>query len=168
MGMKTENKSELNLIEMYVKEGVVYMKYLFYIFIISVFTFTLLTGCATFPGINLGRLELESDDVHVKVAFNDDDRRIIHDYYNKKYKYKKHKDLPPGLAKKKKLPPGLQKQLVRNGTLPAGLAKRHLPAELEEKLPPLPKGYVRLKIGGDIVLLNEKTQVIVDIIYNEG
>lgn len=123
-------------------------------------------GCASIPHINSGVIGVGTDDVQVQVAFNDHDRRIIHDYYSTNKR--KHKRLPPGLAKKRKLPPGLQKQLERNGQLPPGLAKRHLPYQLEERLSPLPRGFVRIKVGGDVVLMNEKTEVIVDIIYNVG
>jgi hypothetical protein len=76
--------------------------------------------------------------------------------------------MPPGLAKKKKLPHGLQKQLKKNGKLPPGLAKRNLPRELEDRLSQIPRGYVRLKVGMDIVLMNEETEVIVDILYDIG
>jgi hypothetical protein len=73
--------------------------------------------------------------------------------------------LPPGLAKKDRLPPGLEKQLVRNGTLPPGLQKRLYPApvELERQLPPPPPDCAHVLISGHIVLLNRKTNVIVDV-----
>jgi hypothetical protein len=142
------------------------MNQLTYISIISVFLFMLLNGCATFPQINSGIFEVETDDVQVKIAFTDNDRRFIHNYYrNNKIK---RKGLPPGLAKKGKLPPGLQKQLKKKGTLPRGLAKRSLPHDLQERLSPLPRGYVRLKVGSDIILMNGKTEVIVDIIHDIG
>jgi len=76
--------------------------------------------------------------------------------------------LPPGLAKKDNLPPGLQKQLEKNGKLPPGIAKRNLPHELEDKLSPLPRGYVRLQVGGDIILMNNGSGVIVEIIHDIG
>jgi len=73
--------------------------------------------------------------------------------------------LPPGLAKKDRLPPGLEKQLVRNGTLPPGLQKRLYPApvELERRLPPPPPDCAHVLISGHIVLLNRKTNLIVDV-----
>ena len=73
--------------------------------------------------------------------------------------------LPPGLAKKDRLPPGLEKQLVRNGTLPPGLEKRWYPApvELERRLPPPPPDCAHVLISGHIVLLNRKTNIIVDV-----
>jgi hypothetical protein len=142
------------------------VKQLLYLNITNLFLLILVSGCASFPQINSGIFGIETENVAVKVAFNDNDRRLIHDYYsNKKIK---HKGLPPGLAKKGKLPPGLQKQLKRNGKLPPGLAKRSLPYDLEERLSPISRGYVRLKVAGDIVLMNKKTEVIVDIIHDIG
>ncbi len=76
--------------------------------------------------------------------------------------------LPPGLAKRDRLPPGLEKQLRERGTLPPGLQKRvqPLPVELERQLHRLPTGYRRVVIGGNVILMNEKTAVIYDIIRN--
>lgn len=73
--------------------------------------------------------------------------------------------LPPGLAKKDRLPPGLEKQLVRNGTLPPGLQKRFypVPVELERRLPPPPPDCAHVLISGHIVLLNRRTNLIVDV-----
>jgi hypothetical protein len=73
--------------------------------------------------------------------------------------------LPPGLAKKDRLPPGLEKQLVRNGTLPPGLQKRSypVPVELEHRLPPPPPDCANVLISGHILLLNRKTNLIVDV-----
>jgi hypothetical protein len=164
------------------------MKQFFFINIISLFLLILFTGCASFPNIISGNFGIKTDDAQIQVAFADKDRRIIYDYYNpKKIKHKnyykrkkiknkdyykqnkiKHKGLPPGLAKKGQLPPGLQKQVQKNGKLPPGLAKRNLPYKLEVRLSPLPRGYVRLKVGGDIVLMNEETKVIIDVIYDIG
>ncbi len=74
--------------------------------------------------------------------------------------------LPPGLAKRDRLPPGLEKQLRERGTLPPGLQKKvqPLPFELERQLRRLPTGYRRVVIGGNVILMNEKTSVIYDII----
>ena len=76
--------------------------------------------------------------------------------------------LPPGLAKRDRLPPGLEKQLRERGTLPPGLQKKvqPLPVELERQLHRLPTGYRRVVIGGNVILMNEKTATIYDIIRN--
>jgi hypothetical protein len=85
--------------------------------------------------------------------------------------YDEHRDqLPPGLAKKDHLPPGLEKQLVRRGTLPSGLQKRlqPCPEELERRLPPAPPDCAHVVIGGHLVLLNRKTNIVVDIFHFES
>ena len=74
--------------------------------------------------------------------------------------------LPPGLAKREALPPGLQRQLEKNGTLPPGLQKKiqPLPAKLENRLPVVPEGTRRIVLGGNVILLDETTSTILDII----
>jgi hypothetical protein len=66
------------------------------------------------------------------------------------------------------LPPGLEKQLRERGKLPTGLEKKlqPLPPELERQLRVLPTGYRRVAIGGHVILMNEKTAVIYDMIRN--
>ena len=104
---------------------------------------------------------------------HDDDDRDEHsasryDYHEQAIRgwYSASEDhLPPGLGKKDRLPPGLEKQLVRNGTLPPGLQKRLYPApiELERRLPPAPPDCSHVLVSGHIVLLNRKTNLIVDV-----
>ena len=45
------------------------------------------------------------------------------------------------------------------------LEGRRLPADLEQSLSRLPGGYVRVKVGGDVVLLDEKTRIVFDVIW---
>ena len=133
-----------------------------------IFVMGLGSGCVTYTGIDSGSVEIHQDDVHLRVAFNDRDRGYIDDYYNhyrKKHRKKYGKHMPPGLAKKGKLPPGHQKRLEKHGALPPGLTRYYLPVELEERLSPLPSGYARVRVGGDIVLLDEATQIAVDIVF---
>lgn len=74
--------------------------------------------------------------------------------------------LPPGLAKRETLPPGLQMHLDKNGTLPPGLQKKihPLPRDLERRLRVLPTGYKRVVIAGNVILMNEKTSRIYDLV----
>jgi hypothetical protein len=95
-------------------------------------------------------------------VFSRSEREIITKYFHGGYS-----NLPPGLAKRNSdLPPGLQKQLAKNGTLPPGLQKRltPFPPDLERRLPPLPDIYRRGSIGSSVVLIDRKTQRILDII----
>jgi len=100
--------------------------------------------------------------------FLPEERRIIEEYYHKGKKGKQ-KGLPPGLAKRGgKLPPGLQKQLDRNGQLPPGLQKRlePLPADLDRRLPRLPEYWERVVLERDVILIDRRTNRILDIIEN--
>lgn len=74
----------------------------------------------------------------------------------KKFKAKKfkHKSLPPGLAK----------QLHRNGILPPGLRRNYLPPGLSSRLPGLPPGQARVLVGNDVLLIQQATGLILDIL----
>jgi hypothetical protein len=103
-----------------------------------------------------------SDNRGVRIVFSVRDRDTIRDYYQER-----NSNLPPGLAKRNgNLPPGLQKHLERDGTLPPGLQKRvqPFPGELERRLPRLPDAYQRVTLGVDILILDRRTQRIVDIV----
>jgi hypothetical protein len=97
--------------------------------------------------------------------FLPEERKIITEYYHRS---SPPKGLPPGLSKKNKLPPGLQKQLDRNGKLPPGLQKRlePLPQDLEVRLPRLPEEWERVVLQEHVVLIDRRTQRILDIIEN--
>ena len=109
------------------------------------------------------------DKHHKKDKRDDDDAyRYNYNYHREEIRgwYSENANqLPPGLAKKDRLPPGLEKQLVRNGTLPPGLQKRlyPVPVELERRLPPPPPDCAHVLVSGHIVLLNRKTNLIVDL-----
>jgi len=111
---------------------------------------------------------------------DEDDHRRGGDYRGDYYRvqdrqemrrwYAEHRDgLPPGLAKRDQLPPGLEKQLVRRGTLPPGLQKRiqPCPPDLERRLPPPPPDSAHVIIGGHIVLMNRRTNVVLDVFHLE-
>ena len=97
-------------------------------------------------------------------SYSDHDRDEMHHWYEE------HRaGLPPGLAKRDQLPPGLERQLVRRGTLPPGLQKRiqPCPPDLERRLPPPPPDCAHVVIGAHIVLLNRRTNVVLDIFHFE-
>ncbi len=100
--------------------------------------------------------------------FLPEERRAIEDYY-RHGKSGKAKGLPPGLAKRGgNLPPGLQRHLEKNGQLPPGLQKRldPLPADLDRRLPSLPDYWERVVLENDVILLDRRTNRILDIIEN--
>jgi hypothetical protein len=110
--------------------------------------------------------EQESSGVAVEIhVFTRDEVRTIKAWFGEPSNLR---GLPPGLAKREHLPPGLQRQLVRNGKLPPGLEKKvqPLPRELEVRLPKLPEGRRRIVISGNIILWDDKTSTVLDIIAN--
>lgn len=116
----------------------------------------LVAGCATHAATS-GRVVVTDGNTRVAVVITDGDRRLIQDYYHPK----KGKGLPPGLAKREQLPPGLAKR----DRLPPGLQGEPLPPDLERRLSPLSPDYVRIRVGRDIVLMERRTRVAVDIAY---
>jgi hypothetical protein len=98
--------------------------------------------------------------------FLPEERRIIENYYRSGGP---SKGLPPGLAKRGgKLPPGLQKHLEKNGRLPPGLQKRlePLPQDLNAQLPRLPDYWERVILDRDVILVDQRSNRILDIIEN--
>jgi len=112
-------------------------------------------------------------------------QRILHDYYARnanawlvanpdqgepdqgkpgKNQKNKHKNLPPGIAKKGALPPGIAKQLVRNGHVPPGLEYHPLPPDLIVQLPPLAPDYRYVIADDRVMLIQAATNVILDIL----
>ena len=107
-------------------------------------------------------------DVKRPSHFLPDERRMIEEYYRRGEKGKS-KGLPPGLAKRGgNLPPGLQKHLQKNGQLPPGLQKRlePLPVDLDRRLPRLPDYWERVVLEKDVILIDRRSNRILDIIEN--
>jgi len=102
-------------------------------------------------------------DANVHIVFGDGELGMIRAWFGDSHNLQ---GLPPGLAKRDSLPPGLQRQLQRNGTLPPGLEKRqvyNVPDDLSRRLPTLISGISRVIVGGNILLVDDRTQVILDI-----
>ena len=100
---------------------------------------------------------------HGKHSYRDHDREVLSWYHDHEG------NLPPGLAKRDRLPPGLEKQLVVRGTLPPGLQKKIQPAppELVRILPPPPPDCEHVVIGGNLVLVNRRSWLVVDVFHFE-
>jgi hypothetical protein len=87
----------------------------------------------------------------VDVRFSSSDTRIISNYYGNHLQ---------------QLPPGLQKKVQRGGTLPPGWPKKvqAFPVDLERQLPPIPVGCRRVVYGPTAMLIQDATNVVLDII----
>lgn len=133
--------------------------------------FLVISGCHGRPVVRgEGSVVIHDGSTRVAVVFSDVDRRHIHDYYQSRYQERHRHDrrkthtkrLPPGLAKREQLPPGLAKR----ERLPPGLSGERLPHALERRLSPLPTGVLRLRIGAGVVLMDERTRVVLDVIQD--
>lgn len=79
----------------------------------------------------------------MQIYFNADDRRYLNDYYcGHDWHYWANR-YPANQ------PPGLYKPMVRNGHRPPGLERQRVPFpyEIERRLCPLPRNYVRFMLG---------------------
>jgi len=129
-----------------------------------------LTACSslawTFPqgkGSGRGAAVGQGEENERGRAFGADQEKMVRDWFSDR---RNLAGLPPGLAKREQLPPGLQRQLQRNGQLPPGLQRQlqPLPAALEQLLPGLSPGLKRGVIGDNLVLIEETSQMVLDII----
>jgi Ni/Co efflux regulator RcnB len=98
--------------------------------------------------------------------FNDQQRTVVRDYYAQNYSERKR--CPPGLAKKNNgcMPPGRAPQWVVGQPVPRGVTSYAVPQPVIMQLPPAPYGYRYSRIGGDIVLIQQQNNLIVDIIQS--
>jgi hypothetical protein len=96
-----------------------------------------------------------------RIIFTEPERVLVRDWFRTN-----RRNLPPGLAKRDRLPPGLEKQLRERGTLPPGLQKRMhpVPVALERRLPRLPERHRRVVLGGHLIVLDDETGLIHDVI----
>jgi len=103
----------------------------------------------------------DDDRDHDRQYYSDHDRDEMRGWYRNQGDH-----LPPGLAKRDRLPPGLERQLQVRGTLPPGLQKKMVrcPEELEQRLPPPPPGCAHFFIGGNVVLVNRSSFLVLDIV----
>ena len=96
--------------------------------------------------------------------FNDQQRTLVREYYVNTYSNRKN--CPPGLAKKGNgcLPPGQAHSWAVGQPIPRGVTIYAVPQPVIVQLPPAPYGYRYARIGGDIVLVQQQNNLIVDII----
>ncbi len=145
-----------------------------------------------------GDVTVRDGNTSVSVGYSNRDRAAIEDYYRRHREsdreYRRHRDddehydededrgrghgrgMPPGLAKRGgDLPPGLAMRhslppgLARNDRLPEDVQYEPLPRDLERRLPPLPsRDYIRVRVGTDLLILNKKTRVVIDMVQGLG
>lgn len=98
-------------------------------------------------------------DVVTATVLSEIERRLIGDYF----RTTPTAALPPGLAKQGKVPPGIARQIQRGQRLPPEVAMLPLPDDLLRRLPPR-AGATPVVVGSDVVLVQEGTRLILDIL----
>src|SRR4051794_3158705 len=106
----------------------------------------------------------ERHDIKPGTYFNDQHRTFAREYYSEHYGH--GRNCPPGLAKKNNgcLPPGQARKWDVGQPIPRGVTVYSVPQPVLVHLPPAPYGYRYARIGGDIVLVQQQNNLIVDII----
>jgi len=106
----------------------------------------------------------ERQDIKPGTYFNDQHRTFAREYYSEHYGH--GRNCPPGLAKKNNgcLPPGQARKWDVGQPIPRGVTVYSVPQPVLVRLPPAPYGYRYARIGGDIVLVQQQNNLIVDII----
>lgn len=128
----------------------------------------LMGGCVEYGAplqTHLVQATVREGNTTLSVTFSDGDRRAIHDYYaaaSGPGRGRGHGHNPHGSFDE--LPPGIRKQIHQGKGLPPGLERHRLPDALEARLSPLPDGYIRLRVGTDFVLMDTRTNLVVDMI----
>ena len=104
------------------------------------------------------------EDIRPGTYFNDHNRTRVREYYSQHYG--NGRNCPPGLAKKNNgcLPPGQARNWAVGQPIPRGVVIYSVPQPVLVQLPPAPYGYRYARIGGDIVLVRQQNNLIVDII----
>ncbi len=106
----------------------------------------------------------EREEIKQGAYFNDQQRTFVREYYTTTYRDGRR--CPPGLAKKNNgcLPPGQVRNWVVGQPVPRNVTVYSVAQPVIRMLPPAPYGYRYARIGGDIVLVQQQNNVIVDII----
>lgn len=95
------------------------------------------------------------------VYFTDPRASLIRSYYARNGGLS---SCPPGLAKKANgcQPPGLAKKWQRGHALPRDVYYEDLPVALLRELGRTPEGQKLIRVGGDILLINAATRLVID------
>ena len=109
-------------------------------------------------------VQRQRQEIQPGAYFNDQQRTYARQYYSQNYGG--GKNCPPGLAKKHNgcMPPGQARNWSVGQPVPRGVTVYSVAPPVIRLLPPAPYGYRYARIGGDIVLVQQQNNLIVDII----
>jgi len=118
-----------------------------------------LQGCTIYPSHSRTAVAVHDHNAHLRLSFSDYERRYIQQYYGhqKPVRYQ-----PP---KRHKVPPEYTQRYHRYKALPNQYRPQPISRDLNRRLTPLPKGYSRVMIGKDMAIMNQRTRVLSDIMW---
>lgn len=93
------------------------------------------------------------------IRFSGQDRQRIDSWFKRYPEYVTRTYAPEG-----KLPPQVDRELAPTDRLPRNVAKARLPWPLENQLSTVPPGVERVIVGRHLVILDERTFTVLDII----
>ncbi len=101
--------------------------------------------------------------ISIGAVFGDRDRATVQAYYGDRYAQAQR--CPPGLAKKNNgcQPPGQAKKYTVGQPLPADVVWYPVPPVLVQRLPVLPTNHAYVRVGGDVLILNSRSRLVVDV-----
>ncbi|BCN92388.1 hypothetical protein THMIRHAM_01730 [Thiomicrorhabdus immobilis] len=117
------------------------------------------TGCVTRQSVQVSSHHNVGPNTKVSLYFSTADRMRIKQYYTYNYRKPHPHGMPPGQQKRQ------YRHFHRHQALPHNISYSRLPYELERHLPPLPRDYVRIRIGEDIAIMNTRTRIIYDVMW---
>ncbi len=113
----------------------------------------LLSGCIA-QALTSGNIAFSDGNSGSRPLISSGERAVIHDYCAS------HAGSLPVVRRQDAR---ALSRLHRGGTLPAGIALDRLPQRLERRLSPLPRGYVRVLAGTDVLVVGRRSGVIADL-----
>ena len=113
----------------------------------------ILQGCTVYPTHSRTAIGVHDQNIRLNLMFTDYDRRYIQQYYGH---HKLHH---------RKVPPGYYQRYKRHNALPSHYRPIPISRELDRRLTPLPSGYIRVMIGDDMAIMDTRTRILYDIMW---
>ncbi|MFD0666634.1 hypothetical protein ACT80S_02855 [Ramlibacter sp. MAHUQ-53] len=115
------------------------------------------------PEAAVSREAAPRTEVRIGATFTDRDREVVRTWYGEQAQ--RAGRCPPGLAKKNNgcLPPGQAKKYQIGRPLPSDVVWYSVPPALVTRLPPLPVGHGYIRVGAEILLMDRRSNVVIDV-----
>jgi len=126
--------------------------------------FLLASGYASAHSVNDKHHHQAAPSAQFTVLFSNNDRSNINRYYGNHYDRHyttQHRHEKRAHAKHRKN----ERRFKRRYAMPNQMHYTRLPADLERRLSPLPRDYIRIRVGDEIGIMNTRTRIIYDAVW---